>query len=377
VGGRRFAARLVLMWAACALASEPSVAEPAGIAWSVQGTWRDGGSGSPIFSGDAIEPGALLRPGSDVGGHSITVLLPDGQRILDECFTPEDCARGFRVPVLTQAPDQFAVTTLAAVRSELATTNRNTGMTQDLLPQPRLARDETVAELQEGNQIQIAGLASRLPDGRYKCDLRPLDSAYPRQPRIVIDKAGSAIQLKVPAPGLYRLIITDERDNPRIDVFVAALTPAYAVSVTKSFDDVTALLKRWNLSYYNWPVHEFQRAYLESVVAGLRPANDLAPRAMAHGQLVAMRAREGKVTGEPVFSPPAGRLSGSAAISLGCRAPRCTMHYTMDGSQPTMSSPVFKSPIMVKGSGLTIKAFASAVGRRDSAVVTANYRIAH
>jgi hypothetical protein len=51
------------------------------------------------------------------------------------------------------------------------------------------------------------------------------------------------------------------------------------------------------------------------------------------------------------------------------------MHYTVDGSQPFDNSPVYHAPIMVKGTELTIKAFAVASGEKASAVVTGIFRI--
>jgi Fn3 associated len=62
-------------------------------------------------------------------------------------------------------------------------------------------------------------------------------------------------------------------------------------------------------------------------------------------------------------------------VTLRCDTPGATIHYTFDGSQPVASSPIYSAPISVKGTGLTIKAFASVPGRRDSAVVTGIYRI--
>jgi hypothetical protein len=38
---------------------------------------------------------------------------------------------------------------------------------------------------------------------------------------------------------------------------------------------------------------------------------------------------------------------------------------------------VYHAPIMVKGTELTIKAFASVAGRKDSAVVTGIFRVRH
>jgi hypothetical protein len=55
---------------------------PVGIAWQVQGLWRVKGKDTPILTGDAIQPGALLQPGQGTINHSITVLLPDSQRVL-------------------------------------------------------------------------------------------------------------------------------------------------------------------------------------------------------------------------------------------------------------------------------------------------------
>jgi hypothetical protein len=47
----------------------------------------------------------------------------------------------------------------------------------------------------------------------------------------------------------------------------------------------------------------------------------------------------------------------------------------VDYSQPGAASAVYSAPIVVMGSGLTIKAFASAPGKKDSAVVSGTFRI--
>ena len=81
------------------------------------------------------------------------------------------------------------------------------------------------------------------------------------------------------------------------------------------------------------------------------------------------------VVAEPTFSPRPGSLAGDAGIVLQSDTPSAAIHYTVDYSQPVANSPVYSAPIMIKGSGLTIKAFASAPGKKDSAVVTATFRI--
>ena len=105
--------------AAAAAPLPPHPAEPAGLTWQVRGSWHTEGNQTQIQTGDPIRQGLLLSTGEGESNASITVLLPDGQRILYECFTPEDCARGFRVPKLYRTPEPFAIETLARIRAAL------------------------------------------------------------------------------------------------------------------------------------------------------------------------------------------------------------------------------------------------------------------
>jgi hypothetical protein len=86
-------------------------------------------------------------------------------------------------------------------------------------------------------------------------------------------------------------------------------------------------------------------------------------------------ASSGAVAAEPKFSPEPGVFDGDTQVTLRCSTPGAVIHYTFDGSQPVASSPVYTAPISVKGTELTIKAFASVSGKKDSAVVTGIYRI--
>ncbi len=78
---------------------------------------------------------------------------------------------------------------------------------------------------------------------------------------------------------------------------------------------------------------------------------------------------------EPRFFPDPGVFAKDTAVTLRCDTPGAVIHYTFDGSQPVASSPVYSAPISVKGTELTIKAFASVPGGKDSAVVAGIYRI--
>jgi Fn3 associated len=370
-----------LLLPAPSLRAQEAKESSAGLAWNVQGIWQAEGKGAPILTGDPVQPGSLLQPSNETANHSIIILLPDGQRILYECFTAEDCARGFRVPALFRAPEPFAVEMLARIHIVLVRGNH--AFSVGILPVPRRPRDEVVAELDPDNRVQVAGLAVKLPNGRYTYDLQPLDPAHPRQPHLVLEKTAPSIALALPSAGLYVVTIADDQNTPRIDLFVAAARPAQAASLEKSLHDANVLLKQWNGDYYGWPVHDFQWAYLQSLMLGAKPLTTGLPAQMpqveltASGQSGAAQMHTPGVTGEPTFFPRAGFLAGDTAVTLQCDAPGAAIHYTVDFSQPVASSPVYRAPIMVKGSGLTIKAFASVAGRKDSAVVTGTFRVRH
>jgi hypothetical protein len=368
------------------LAQEAVEASP-GVAWEVRGPWQADGRTAPILTGDAVQPGSLLQPAEGTANDSITVLLPDGQPILYECFTAEDCARGFRVPSLYRKPEPLAVNMLARIRAVLVRgqVDLSTGRQR----KPRLPRDEVMAVLGPDNRVDIAGLAAKLSNGSYTYYLRPLDRAYPRQFQLALKKTAPSISIALPSAGVYFVTITDALNTQRIDLFIAAVKPAQAPSLMKSFRDAQALIKQWNEDYQSWPVHDFQRAYLASIVLGAN-AQPGDGQAGAPGENASNAGLPGKpgdrapsdrpadrigVTAEPVFSPRPGLFDGKTAIILQCKTPGATMHFTVNGSQPVASSPVYHGPIMVIGSELTIKAFASVAGGKDSAVVTGIFRI--
>jgi hypothetical protein len=357
---------------------------PSGIAWDVRGPWQVDGKGAPILSGDIVLPGSLLQPGEGTADQSITVLLPDGQRILYECFTVEDCARGFRVPSLYRRPEPIAIDVLGRIHAVLVRDRADLSTGPGSQKVHRLPRDEAMAVFGPDKRVDVAGLAAKLSNGRYTYDLRALNRAYPRQFHLVIEKTGPSISVGLPSSGLYAVTITDALNTPRIDLFIAAVEPAQAANLEKRYHDAKALMKEWNDDYENWPIHDFQRAYLESLMlsANAMPADGqadaagkIAPDAgLPVGLVDSAEGRTG-VTAEPAFSPRPGSFDGHTAVTLQCNTPGATMHFTVDGSQPVANSPVYRAPIMVKGSELTIKSFASVAGRKDSAVVTGIFRI--
>ena len=261
-----FRAALVCLLLSTLGASSSQTGEAsAGLAWQVRGTWQVEGTGRPIHVGDSIQPASLLQPGDTVGDYSITILLPDGQHLLYECFTVTDCARGFRVPSLIHKPDAFAVDMLARIRTVLARRPYDLSNGDRKNDRSQAARDAAVAVLDANNRVQVNGRLGALPNGRYTYDLRPLNHAHPPQFHLTFEKTTPSIDLALPAPGLYDITISDAASTPRIDLFLAAIKPEQSPDF-QVFHAAKATMQKWNQDYAGWPIDDFLRAYLESLM---------------------------------------------------------------------------------------------------------------
>jgi hypothetical protein len=353
-----------------------------GMAWQVRGLWQAEGNATPIQTGDAIEPGSLLRTSDEATEHSITIFLPDGQRVLYECFTREDCVRGFRVPSLYRTPVPFGGEMLAHIGAALVSERGTSSPVYRSEPASPLPRDEVVAVLSSDNHVHIEGLISRLPMGSYTYDLHSLDGRRPTQFHLSLERTEAPVTLPLPSDGLYRIIVIDELNAQRIDIVVAALTTAQA-PVKESFQQAKKLLGEWADFYYGWPVHDFLRAYLESLLLDAKPDQAVArskssvSKSSTSSQPANGDAHGIEATSEPKFLPIPGLFKGDIEVTLQSATPGATLHYTVDGSQPMAQSAVYHAPIVVKATELTIKSFASAPGKKDSPVVTGIFRIEH
>jgi len=338
-----------------------------GVAWRVQGLWRLEGEHSPVSAGGVIPAGSLLLPDTQAGDHSITILLPDGQRVLYECFTSKQCSRGFRVPALYRTPEQFAVDMLADIRAALVRHAKDGPAGSGL--DSMLPRDEEVATMGPGGRVQLSGLVAALQDGNYTFEAHLLSSSGSERIRRTFTKQGNSVAPALPSTGIYEGTIRDSSGRPRINLFLVAANSANAMRLAAQLQKAHSLMEDWNDDYAGWPIHEFQRAYLEALVFHLkRPSRNALP-------VTESSARRDGVASEPEFLPQPGVFPGDTRVTLRCSTPGAVMHYTVDSSQPLSSSPVYEAPIIVKGTELTIKAFAAAPGKKDSAVVTGIFRI--
>ena len=76
----------------------------------------------------------------------------------------------------------------------------------------------------------------------------------------------------------------------------------------------------------------------------------------------------------PVFSPAAGSVRPGTEVTISCPTEGAEIHYTLDGSEPTISSTLYTDPIVIN-EAVTVKAIATKEGHDASSVVTASFTV--
>lgn len=79
-----------------------------------------------------------------------------------------------------------------------------------------------------------------------------------------------------------------------------------------------------------------------------------------------------EMAGTPTFDPPAGAYTQAINVSMSSATAGATIHYTLDGTEPTESSATYSNPIAIN-SNTTVKAKAWAENFDPSYTATANY----
>ena len=77
----------------------------------------------------------------------------------------------------------------------------------------------------------------------------------------------------------------------------------------------------------------------------------------------------------PTFSPSAGAVDKGTEVTISCSTTGAVIHYTIDGSTPTASSPVYDGTPIEITAATTLKAIGVADEMLDSDVATAAYTI--
>jgi hypothetical protein len=76
----------------------------------------------------------------------------------------------------------------------------------------------------------------------------------------------------------------------------------------------------------------------------------------------------------PEFSPPAGTYRTAQSVTISDTTSGATIHYTLNGAQPTIKSPTYSAPIAVSKTE-TLKAIAVASGYAESDTASGTYTI--
>ena len=76
----------------------------------------------------------------------------------------------------------------------------------------------------------------------------------------------------------------------------------------------------------------------------------------------------------PTFAPEAGTYYEAQNVTIACETEGATIYYTLDGTDPTVESAVYSTPIAIAET-TTVKAFAVKEGMNDSEIATAEYVI--
>ncbi len=80
------------------------------------------------------------------------------------------------------------------------------------------------------------------------------------------------------------------------------------------------------------------------------------------------------IVATPTFTPASGTYYEAQTVSIACATGGAAIHYTLDGSTPTETSPVYSTPLAIS-ENTTVKAIAMKEGHDNSAVAEATYTI--
>jgi hypothetical protein len=239
-----------------------------GMVWERYGDWHLNGSSAMLRLGEAIPPGGLVTAGAGTGAHSIVILLPDGQRMLCECYDGQTCSQGFRVPAITPRPDPVVWSMFVAVRNVLLLRYATVEVAYPLASgrAAMAANVEMVAAISPQGEMSIAPALRLLPSGQDS--LTVTNSGQPAAIQPLNWSAGQKLaQVRVGAPGLYRILVSDETNVPRIQVEVLATAPDSLATETARLKQLRETIMQWNHAHGGWDLHTFLRVYLESRAA--------------------------------------------------------------------------------------------------------------
>ena len=241
--------------------------------WERHGEWHLNGSSAVLRLGEAIPPGGLLTAGAESPTHSMTVLLPDGQRMLCECYEAKSCSQGFRVPAITPPPSPAVWNMFVSVRNVLLLRPAS-AETPFATPTGRAAmagKVEIVAAMGPQGEVSIAPALRVLPSGQYglgvaKDGWQTTSSSRPATQPLAWTAGQKAAPVRLPEPGLYRIRVLDQTYVPRLEIEVLTTTAASLADEAAGLKQARQTIMEWNQTRGGWSLHDFLRVYLQARV---------------------------------------------------------------------------------------------------------------
>ena len=242
--------------------------DPSGMVWERHGDWHLNGSSDTLRLGEAIPPGGLITAGVEGSTHSMIILLPDGQRLLCECFEAKTCAQGFRVPPITSPPKPLVWDMFVAVRNVLLLrpSGVETAFPITVGRAEMAANFEMVAPVSPQGEISISPALRVLPPGQYSLSvIKDGQPAVTSAVRTLDWRAGQPIaQVRVGEASLYRIRVSDQAYIPRVEIEVLAVSPIAYPAEAAGLKQTRETILNWSQIHEGWPIHSFLRVYLES-----------------------------------------------------------------------------------------------------------------
>jgi hypothetical protein len=245
--------------------------DPTGMVWERHGDWHLNGSSDTLRLGEAVPPGGLITAGAEGSNHSMIVLLPDGQRLLCECFEAKACSQGFRVPAITPPPKPVVWDMFVAVRNVLLLRPKaaETAFPIPVGPAGMAGHFELIAPVTPQGEISISPALRVLPPGRYSLGVmkegqQPAASTTPAVQPLDWNSAHALAQVRVGGIGLYHIRVSDQVYTPRIEIEVLATSPASYPAEAAGLKQTRETNLNWSHTQESWAVHPFLRVYLES-----------------------------------------------------------------------------------------------------------------
>lgn len=242
-----------------------------GMVWERHGEWHLNGSSAVLRLGEAIPPGGLLTAGAESPTHSMTVLLPDGQRMLCECYEAKSCSQGFRVPAITPRPSPAVWNMFVSVRNILLLRPAS-AETPFATPTGRAAmagKVEMVAAMSPQGEVSIAPALRVLPSGQYSLSVandgsQAAASNRPTSQQLSWTAGQKAAAVRLPKPGLYRIRVLDQTYVPRLEIEVLTTTAASLAAEAAGLKQARQTIMEWNQTRGGWSLHDFLRVYLQA-----------------------------------------------------------------------------------------------------------------